>query len=342
MITLDVAAASAALEAKVITDLRDEIAKAMASANGDINAQSEEFSKLFNARWPAENSDEFLQQFVKFSFGKAPSNVSQEKGKGKANDEAVASPAPANEHVTLQAVLHTADDTIKVEDADAIAPTPLIPSPSASSAIPAIDRRPTPGLHLPAKSTQQPSQPVFAISHLATHSRQIDTRNVPAYGRILKQHNAFPHCGGSGITKPIGEQKSVNYIVDMHPDMQLHYCFLQLKRVDYPKACILWPQPYDGVDTSNVDARMEFVHVEQFLDWLQDQYLPAHLNIHDEYLKFARDRAHLDSANIASNGAMMSARQNASAGPSRAMTNEKRSWDDRNEGFYLDRKKRSY
>lgn len=50
MITLDVAAASAALEAKVITDLRDEIAKAMARANDDINAQSEEFSKLFNAR----------------------------------------------------------------------------------------------------------------------------------------------------------------------------------------------------------------------------------------------------------------------------------------------------
>ncbi|THV48679.1 hypothetical protein BGAL_0234g00190 [Botrytis galanthina] len=156
MITLDVAAASAALEAKVITDLRDEIAKAMASANGDINALSEEFSKLFNARWPAENPDEFLQQFVKFSFGKAPSNVSQDKGKGKANDEAVAPSAiVTNEYVTLRAVLHTPDDTIKIEDGEVIAPAPPNPSPSASSTISAIDRRPIPGLYLPAISTQQ-------------------------------------------------------------------------------------------------------------------------------------------------------------------------------------------
>ncbi|TGO76871.1 hypothetical protein BELL_0133g00150 [Botrytis elliptica] len=342
MITLDVAAASAALEAKVIADLRDEIAKAMASANGDINAQSEQFSNLFNARWPAENPDEFLQQFVKFSFGKAPSNISQDKGKGKADDEAVASPAPAiNEYVTPRAVLQTANDTIKVEDGDVIAPTPPNPSPSAISA---IDRRPIPGLYLPAMSAQQPSQPIFAISRLATYCRQIDTRNVPSYGRILKQHNAFPHCGGRGITKPIGEQKSVNYIIDMHPEMQLQFCFLQLKRVDAPKACILWPQPYGGVDTSNVDACTEFAKVEQFLDWLQDQILPAHLNIRDAYIKFTNDRAHLDGANTANNVAMrdMGARQNASAGSSRAMNSEKRSRDDRSEGFYPDRKKRSY
>ncbi|TGO46268.1 hypothetical protein BCON_0335g00110 [Botryotinia convoluta] len=327
MITLDVAAASAALEAKVIIDLRDEIAKAMASANGDIDAQSEEFSKLFN---------------VYYNFGKAPSNVSQDKGKEKANDEAVAPPAPAtNEYVTLWAVLQTANDTIKVEDGDDIALTPSTPS---TPAIPAIDCRPIPGLLLPAMSTQQPSQPIFAISHLATYSRQIDTRNVPAYGRILKKHYAFPHCGGSGITKPIGEQKSVNYIVDMHPEMELNFCFLQLKHVDFPKACILWPQSYDGVDTSNVDACKEFAQVEQFLDWLQNQVLPAHLNIRDAYIKFAKDRAHLDGADTANNGAMrdMGARQHPSAGPSRAMNNEKRSWDDRNEGSYPDRKKRSY
>ncbi|KAF7870159.1 uncharacterized protein EAF02_009349 [Botrytis sinoallii] len=321
MITLDVAAASAALEAKVIADLRDEIAKAISSANGDINAQSEQFSNLFNARWPAENPDEFLQQFVKFSFGKAPSNISQDKGKGKVDDEAVASPAPAiNEYVTLRAVLQTANDTIKVEDGDVIAPTPPNPSPSAISA---IDRRPIPGLYLPAMSAQQPSQPIFAISRLATYCRQIDTRNVPSYGRILKQNNAFPHCGGRGITKPIGEQKS---------------------RVDAPKACILWPQPYGGVDTSNVDACTEFAKVEQFLDWLQDQILPAHLNIRDAYIKFTNDRAHIDGANTANNVAMrdMGARQNASAGSSRAMNNEKRSWDDRSEGFYPDRKKISY
>ncbi|TGO59728.1 hypothetical protein BOTNAR_0157g00210 [Botryotinia narcissicola] len=250
MITLDVAAASAAFEAKVITDLRDEIAKAMASANDDINAQSEEFSKLFNARWPAENPDEFLQQFVKFSFGKAPSNVSQDKGKAKATDEAVAPSA------IRSCILSMTPSKLKMERS--IAPTPPNPSPSASSTISATDRRSIPGLYLPAMSTQQPSQPIFAISRLATYSRQIDTRNVPTYERILKRHNAFPHCGGRGIAKPIGEQKSVNYIVDMHPEMQLNLCFLQLKRVDSPKACILWPQPYAGVDTSNADACKEF------------------------------------------------------------------------------------
>ncbi|TGO25529.1 hypothetical protein BPAE_0078g00280 [Botrytis paeoniae] len=133
MITLDVAAALAALEAKVITDLRDEIANDMASANGDINAQSKEFSKLFNARRPAENPDEFLQQFVKFSFGKAPSNVSQDNGKGKTNDEAaIPTNSATNEHATLRVVQHAADDTIKVEDGDVIASGPPHSSPSAN------------------------------------------------------------------------------------------------------------------------------------------------------------------------------------------------------------------
>lgn len=193
-------------------------------------------------------------------------------------------------------------------------------------------------------STQQPSQPIFAISRVATYCRQIDTRNVPAYGRILKQHNAFPHCGGRGVAKPIGEQESVNYIVEMHPEMQLNLCFLQLKRVDAPKACILWPQPYGGVDTSNADACKEFAQVEQFLDWLQDQALPSHLNIRDAHNKFANDHAHFGGADTANDVAMrdMDARQHAFAGPSRAMNNEKRSWDDRNEGSYSSRKKRSY
>ncbi|TEY51934.1 hypothetical protein BOTCAL_0262g00040 [Botryotinia calthae] len=151
-IILNVATASAALEAKVIADLRDDVAKANASANSDINAQSEEFGKLFSVHWPAENPDEFLQQFVKFSFVKAPSNVSKDK----------------------------------------------------------------------------------------------------------------------------------------------------------------------------------FAHVEQFLDWLQDQVLSAHLNTRDAYIKFAKDHGVLDGAgsnNTANDGAMrdVGARQNASAGPSRATNNEKRS-----------------
>ncbi|TGO41890.1 hypothetical protein BHYA_0015g00530 [Botrytis hyacinthi] len=53
---------------------------------------------------------------------------------------------------------------------------------------------------------------------------------------------------------------------------------------------------------------------------------------------------HLGGADTANDVAMrdMGARQHASAGPSRAMNNEKRSWDDRNEGSYSSRKKRSY
>ncbi|THV48678.1 hypothetical protein BGAL_0234g00180 [Botrytis galanthina] len=116
------------------------------------------------------------------------------------------------------------------------------------------------------------------------------------------------------------------------------------RRMDAPKACILWPQPYAGVDTSNADACKEFAQVEQFLDWLQDQALPSHLNIRDAHNKFANDHAHFGGADTANDVAMrdMDARQHAFAGPSRAMNNEKRSWDDRNEGFYSSRKKRSY
>ncbi|TGO25528.1 hypothetical protein BPAE_0078g00270 [Botrytis paeoniae] len=58
------------------------------------------------------------------------------------------------------------------------------------------------------------------------------------------------------------------------------------------------------------------------------------------------DHAHLGGTDTANNVAMrdMGARQNASAGPSRAMDNEKCSWDDRNEKerSYPERKKRSY
>ncbi|CCD42953.1 hypothetical protein BofuT4_P070290.1 [Botrytis cinerea T4] len=155
------------------------------------------------------------------------------KGKGKANVEAaVPSTSAANEHITLRVVLQTANDT-KVKDIeDATRPVSSNSSTLAISAISAINRCSIPGLYRPAVSAQQNSQPIFAISHLATYSRQIDTRNVPKYGRILKQNNTFPHCGSNGITKPIGEQKSVNYIVDLLPEMQLIFCFLQLKRVD--------------------------------------------------------------------------------------------------------------
>ncbi|KAF7881450.1 hypothetical protein EAF00_011819 [Botryotinia globosa] len=205
----------------------------------------------------------------------------------------------------------------------------------SSAAIPEQRRQtksqPVPALYLPAIPRQQlEQQPIFAISYRAANFKQIDAYNVPSYGRTLKQNNAFPHCGGSGTIKPIGEQKSVNYM-----------------RVDAPKACIMWPQPYEGVNTRNFKALKEFAHVEQFLDWLKDSFLPAHLNIRDAYIKFAKNRAHLDGGkNKANNGAMrdMGARQNTSAGPSRARNNEKRSWDERNEKerSYPDRKKRSY
>ncbi|KAF7932025.1 uncharacterized protein EAE97_009046 [Botrytis byssoidea] len=329
MITLDVAAASAAFEAKVITHLRDEIAKAMASANSDINAQSEKFSKLFNARWPAENPDEFLQQFVKLSFGKAPSNVSQDKGKGKATDEAVASPGIANdEHTEDQDVIASGSPHSSLSPTNRAAKEAslhLQSSAAISEPRRQTESRPVPGLYLLAIPRQQlEQQPIFAILYRAANSKQIDAYNVPSYGRTLKQNNALPHCGGSGTTKPIGEQKSVNYM-----------------------ACILWPQPYEGVDTRNFKALKEFAHVEQFLDRLKDQILPAHLNIRDAYIDFTKTRAHVDGGNNkVNNGAMrdMGARQNTSAGPSRAKNNEKRSWDDRNEKerSYPDRKKRSY
>lgn len=129
----------------------------------------------------------------------------------------------------------------------------------------------------------------FAITTYNSQASEIDEQHVPPFGRIFP--SVFDYCkedrNGRRISKPIGQEKSVNYFIDLRPDWPLNFCFVQMKRIRATRACILWPQPYARVDTSDEIVLKEFRDVDFFLGWLHSlQEYPRTSNIRESYLRF--------------------------------------------------------
>ncbi|TGO10396.1 hypothetical protein BTUL_0136g00180 [Botrytis tulipae] len=115
--------------------------------------------------------------------------------------------------------------------------------------------------------------------------QEISESNVPLHGVVMRQPNAYPHCGQ--CSTPYGAERGRNYVIDMGLELPLQDCEIRMRRFrNGAKTAyiVLWPHIKDNLST---DALTEVAYVAKFLKWFKGHFLLASGNIRSAYLEFA-------------------------------------------------------